>query len=64
MCSFLFSARQAPFSLRVNLNDNEATANAAQNMADMNEYADGAAAMATAPFGSMGFSLSFQQVTC
>jgi len=56
--------RQAPFSLRVNLNDNEATANQAQNMADMNEYADGAAAMATAPFGSMGFSLSFQQVTC
>jgi len=56
--------RQVPFSLRVNFDDNEMTANQAQNMADMNEFADGAGAMATGPFGSMGFSLSFDQRPC
>merc|ERR1711988_591622 len=53
--------RQVPFSLRVNFDDNEAAGNAAQNMATLSEFADGAANMATGPFGSMGFSLSFDQ---
>ena len=61
---FSFLARQVPFSLRVNFDDNEAAGNAAQNMATLTEFADGAANMATGPFGSMGFSLSFDQRSC
>ena len=61
---FSFLARQVPFSLRVNFDDNEAAGGVAQGNANVAELADGAAAMATGPFGVMGFSLSFDQRPC
>merc|ERR1719266_2985362 len=57
-------SRVTPFKLSFTSNaEEEATADG-QDMANVNEVADGAAAMTTAPFGTMGFSLGFAQLGC
>lgn len=57
-------SRVTPFKLSFTSNaEEEATADG-QDMAHLNEVADGAAAMTTAPFGTMGFSLGFAQLGC
>lgn len=54
-------SRATPFILGVATDGNENLSGAAQANADANELADGAAAMATAAFGTLGFQLSFYQ---
>jgi len=56
--------RSTPFTLGVVTDDNEALANVGQGKADVNELAEGAAAMGTIAFGTMGFSLDFAQRSC